>query len=32
MPVKCSCPLCKGERYSRLDYKREMQRIIKESF
>lgn len=27
----CSCPLCRGERYKRQDFKRETQRIISES-
>lgn len=27
----CNCPFCKGERYNRKDYKKETQRIIRES-
>lgn len=26
----CSCPMCSGERYSRVDYKRETERVIRE--
>ena len=28
----CSCPLCQGERYSRLGYKKETARILRESY
>ena len=27
----CSCPMCRGEEYNRLAYKRETRRIIRES-
>ena len=27
----CSCPMCRGERYNRLEYKRDTCRIISES-
>lgn len=27
----CSCMICQGERYNRLDFKRETRRIIRES-
>ena len=26
----CSCPMCSGERYDRLDFKRETERVIRE--
>lgn len=32
MRTPCSCALCKGERYNRIDYNNETQRIIDESF
>lgn len=27
-PTPCSCPFCKGERYSRLNYKKETYRLL----
>ena len=30
--MPCSCPMCSGEHYDRLDYKKDTARIIRESF